>query len=136
MVVDGCKCSLVCISFSCQGVETGPKHTLADGGSRSGRDSQTHRHFQSQIWPKTCGTRRLLAPLPNLTDLKCDVWENAVATWSPELLLIRPIRRETVHLRQDGMSSELLEDPLRHSSNTGVPSQNFSLPLSIMEGFQ
>lgn len=52
--------------------------------------------------------------LPNLTDLKCDVWENALATWSPELLLIRPIRgeTETVRLRQDRTSSGLqVEDP-------------------------
>ena len=73
----------------------------------------------------TCVRRRLLALLPNLTDLKCDVWENAVATWSPEPLLIRPIRgeTETIRLRQDGASSGLwVEDPLR----TSFPSLNLS----------
>lgn len=73
-------------------METRPKHTpwQVGGGSTSGI---THADLidlgvKSEV-------RRLLAPLPNPTDLKCDVWENAVATRSPELLLIGPIRGET-----------------------------------------
>lgn len=41
------------------------------------------------------------APLLNPTDLKCDVWENAMATRSPEVLLICLIRGEMIHLARD-----------------------------------
>lgn len=77
-------------------------YRLVVGGWRS--DQSTPWQTGEQKWTQItsiCQVKSdlrpvgLLALLSNLTDLKCDVWENAVATWSPDLLLIRPIRGET-----------------------------------------
>lgn len=72
-----------------------------------------------------------LAPLFNPTDLKCDVWENAMATRSPEVLSICLIRGETIHLTWD---RDVLWAPgrsLRCWSETSFPILNLAT-----EGFQ